>query len=49
MEFNPPATDEDGLADEEIMPLDGDAESLDGEGSEAVAHEGSDNDEDPDA
>ena len=41
-------TDEDGSADEETTPLDGEATTPDDEGDEATTHEDNDNDEDPD-
>ena len=48
MEFNPPATNDDGLGDEETMPLDGGVASPGGDADEGAAH-ASDHDEDLDA
>jgi len=49
VEFNPPATHEDGLGDEETTHLDGEAKTLSDEGDEAGATEGNGHDEDRDA
>ena len=47
VDFNPPVTDEDSLANKETTPLDGEAATLDDEGDEAAVHGDSDNDENP--
>ena len=49
VDFIPPVLDNDGLGDDETMPFDGEAATPDDDDDEAVAHEDSDNDEDPDA
>ena len=45
VDFNPSATIEDGLVNEEATPLDDEAATLDDEGNEAAVHEDNDNDE----
>ena len=48
VEFNLPAAIKRGLDDEETVPLDGEASSLDHEGNRAGVADGSDHDEDHD-
>ena len=46
-EFNPPTAVKEGPGNEETMPLDGEAATLDEEGDATEVGEGSDRDEDP--
>ena len=48
VDFNPPATDEDGLGNEKTTSLGDKASTPDGEGYEEKVHETSENDEDLD-